>query len=310
MRMTSSASGTRWAFGAAAVAAIVVLSIPIAGGPLGARFFDSLRIARPAPVSPGSAALASATGSRQLQQIVAGILADTTLLVTREPDRVVPTIDSAARLLAFRPQRIHARADTPAVTVLGAHTVAARVDVGQLRTLLTEAGRSSDTIPSSIDHAPVSFAAPRGLRVAYGNCPAPPPATLAAQLNGPPPPTAENSTCVILTEMPVPNVTSPSTLDTAAVLEIALELTGMSPNQARDFRQLFTWRQSLALGPPRFMRSYELVSMGNARAMLMATAGRRGPAYELAWVSDGVVYALTGYGSAADAQPLARSVAP
>jgi len=308
--MTSSERRARWALGAAAVAAIVVLSIPVSGEALGARFFDSLRIARPAPVTPGSPALASATGRRQLEQVVAGILADTTLVVTGESDRVVPTIDSAARLLAFRPQRIHARADTPAVTVLGAHTVAARVDVGQLRTLLTEAGRGSDTVPASIDHAPVSFTAPRGLRVAYGNCPAPPPATLAAQLNGPPPPTAENSTCVILTEMPVPNVTAPPALDTTAVLEIALELTGMSPNQARDFRTLFTWRESLALGPPRFMRSYELVPAGDARGMLMATAGRRGPAYELAWASGGIVYALTGYGSAADAQPLARSVAP
>jgi hypothetical protein len=41
--------------------------------------------------------------------------------------------------------------------------------------------------------------------------------------------------------------------------------------------------------------------------MLMITGGRRGPTYELAWVGDGVVYTLTGYGSSADAVSLANS---
>ncbi|HEX6807984.1 MAG TPA: hypothetical protein VF118_08365 [Gemmatimonadaceae bacterium] len=308
--MTDLAHGRRWTVSATAIVAIIVLSIPVSGEAIGARFFESLRIARPAPVAPGSPALASATGSRQLEQVVAGILSDTTLVATDEPDRAVSTTAAAAPLIAFRPRLVGARGDSAAVSIVGAHSVAARVDVGQLRTLLTEAGRASDTIPPSIDHLPVSFAVPRGVRVAYGNCPAPQPSTIAAQLNGPPPPTAENSSCVVLTETPLPEVRVPPALDTAAVLELALELTGMSPNQARDFRQLFGWRESLVLAPPRFMRSYELVPVGTTRGMLMVTSGRRGPAYELAWADAGVVFALTGYGSAADAAPLARSVAP
>jgi hypothetical protein len=53
-----------------------------------------------------------------------------------------------------------------------------------------------------------------------------------------------------------------------------------------------------------------MVPVGDTHGMLMITAGRRGPAYELAWVDSGVVFALTGYGSSADAAPLARSAAP
>ena len=41
--------------------------------------------------------------------------------------------------------------------------------------------------------------------------------------------------------------------------------------------------------------------------MLMITGGRRGPTYVLSWMSDGIVYTLTGYGSSADAASLAKS---
>ena len=151
---------------AAAIVALIVLSLPVSGEAIGTRFFESLRIAKPARVTPGSPALASATGSRQLQQIVAGILSDTTLVATDEQDRAVSTIAAAVPMVAFRPRLVHAREDSAAISIVGAHSVAARVDVGQLRTLLTEAGRASDTIPPSIDHLPVSFVVPRGLRVA------------------------------------------------------------------------------------------------------------------------------------------------
>jgi hypothetical protein len=294
----------------AMIVAIVLLSVPVSGEALGARFLASLRIARPKPVTPGAPSLSSPGNSRRLAHVVIGILAESTVVATDEPDRAVPTIDAAAHAVAFAPRLLHARSDPASVSILGAHSVSARVDVGQLRTLLAEAGRSSESTPAAIDHAPVSFTIPRGVRVAYGNCPAPQANTITAQLNGPPPPTAENSSCVVLTETPQPEVHVPSALDTTAVLEIALELTGMSPNQARDFRQLFTWRESLALTPPRFLRSYEMVPVGDTHGLLMITAGRRGPAYELAWVDSGVVFALTGYGSSADAAPLARSAAP
>lgn len=307
--MTNATSRRRWTAYTLAVAAIVLLSIPLSGESLGARFIASLRIARPAPVSAGPPSLASAASSRQLDNVVLGILAETTVVAADAPDRAVP-IDSAARLVTFRPRLLHARTDPASVSIAGAHSTSARVSAAQLRTLLGEAGSAVDSVPMSIDGAPVSVTVPAGVRVAYGNCPAPQANTLAAQLNGPPPPTAQNSSCVVLTETPEPAVRAPPALDTAAVVELALELTGMSPDQARDFRRLFSWRESLVLAPPRFMRSYEMVHVGGAPAMLIVTAGRRGPAYELAWVDTGVVFALTGYGSPGDAVPLAASAAP
>jgi hypothetical protein len=50
------------------------------------------------------------------------------------------------------------------------------------------------------------------------------------------------------------------------------------------------------------------VTVGGVQGMLVNTVGRRGPTYALIWAKDGMVYSLVGYGSAADAVPLASSI--
>lgn len=283
------------------------LALPVGGMALGARFLDSLRIARPKTVG-ANLPVVGGTNSRQLQYVVAGIVAETTTVASDEPDVSILNIDSASRLASFHPRVLHARSDPATYELLGAHSASTRVDRGQLRTLLDEAGFTRTPIPASLDNASVSFATPRGVRAQYGHCPEPLANTLQAQIQGPPPPSPDNGNCVVLTETPLALVAVPAGLDTSAVMTIALELLGMSPNQAREFQRLFSWRAALTLSPPRFMRSYELVSVHGAPAMLMITAGRRGPTYVLAWVEGGLVFTLSGYGSSADAVPYAQSV--
>jgi hypothetical protein len=191
--------------------------------------------------------------------------------------------------------------------MLGAQKLVLRVNAAQVRTLFTEAGQSA-TVPSSVDGTAATLTRSRGVQLRYGHCPAPIAATLQNQLQGPPPPSTDNGDCVILTETPMASVTTPSGLDTAAVMEIALELSGMSPNQARDFRRLFDWRAALDIAPPRAMRSYDVTRVGTVPAMLMISAGRREPGYTLAWTKDGFVFTLAGYGSSGDAIPLAGTV--
>jgi len=285
------------------------LSIPISGEAAGARLLASLRIARPKPVSANVPVVAT-PNNREVQNVVAGILAETTAVALDEPDQSVPTADSAAKGAGFAPRLLRGRSDPASFTVLGAHRLTARVNQSQLRTLLTEAGLPVRTASGSLDGASFALATPRAVRVQYGNCPAPVANTLQNQINGPPPPSTDNGNCVMLTQTPFASATLPAALDSGAVMEIALELSGMSPNQTRDFRRLFDWRAALTMSPPRFMRSYEMVNIGGGEApgMLMITGGRRGPTYELAWVSDGLVFSLSGYGSSADGLPLARSV--
>jgi hypothetical protein len=296
----------------AGVVALVVigtiLAFPIAGESAGARLFASLRLAKPKPDTAGAALNAPLNGGRRLEDVLAAVVAESTVTTRDEPTAAVANAEAAAKMAGFHPRLLSARPEAPTITILGEQHVEASVNPRQLQTLLTQAGSLRTTVPRSLDGAHVSFATSRGVRIQYGNCPAPAANTIQGQINGPPPPSADNASCVAVTEVPLASVTLPAALDSAAIMELALEVAGMSPNQARDFRRLFSWPAAAVMSPPRGTRSYELVRVGDADAMLVITGGRRGPTYALVWVQGGVVYTLTGYGSSADAVPLAKSL--
>ncbi len=131
--------------------------------------------------------------------------------------------------------------------------------------------------------------------------------TLQDQLQGPPPPSTDNSDCVVLIESPPTTAEVPAGLNMQQLVAIGLELSGMSPTQTQVFQRMFNWQSTLSMSMPRFMRSYDSVAVDGGPAMLLNTAGRRGPTYELFWTRDGIVFSLAGYGSSADAVPLANS---
>jgi len=294
--------------GMAVVAVGALCVIPIGSRTAGVALFASLRLAKPKPDTAGAALNAPLNGGRRLEDVLAAVVAESTIATRDEPNASVADTETATKTAGFRPKLLSGRSEAPTITVLGEQRVEAAVNPRQLQTLLTQAGSLRAAVPPSLDGARVTFAASRGVRVQYGNCPAAAANTIQGQINGPPPPSADNASCVAITEVPIASVTLPAALDTAAIMELALEVAGMSPNQARDFRRLFSWPAAAVMSPPRGIRSYELVRVGDADAMLVITGGRRGPTYALAWVRDGVVFTLTGYGSSADAVPLARSL--
>jgi hypothetical protein len=103
-------------------------------------------------------------------------------------------------------------------------------------------------------------------------------------------------------------VNAPAGLDIQQLVEIGLELSGMSPNQTQQFLKNVDWKSTLSLAMPRFMRSFETVQINGVQGVLVNTQGRRGPTYMLIWVRDGMAYSLTGYASASDATALANSL--
>ena len=299
----------RDAVGTAAVAILLVVVIAAAPPARAAArgFFASLRLAKPQPVSAvGASAPASSRG--ELEDAVAGIVANTPVATLDEPVRAVPTADSAARFAAFTPKFVSARADRPVISVIGARDLAMRIDRGQLRTIFDEAGEHGVAVPAPLDGDSLRLHAPRGVRLRYGHCPEPVAQTIQGQLQGPPPPSTDYGDCVILVQRPNVAVAAPPALDMSRVLRIALELAGMSPNQTQAFQARFDVPAALALSLPRFMRSYDTLSVNGSRAMQFNLAGRRGPTYAVAWTRDGMVYLLSGYGTPGDAARLAASV--
>jgi hypothetical protein len=290
------------------VVLVAALAFAVTASGAGRRFFTSLRIQKPQPVNVNIPSFSGPNANRQLQDMVGGMLSKQAKVSLDEKDQPVTDAAAASRLAGFAAQLPSMRKDPPTLIVTGAHTIDAPVDRSQLRTILAEAGRPSVTLPSSLDGAQFTVRTPRAIRAQYGNCPVPVAATLQNQIQGPPPPTTDNGNCIVLMQGPPASADVPAGLDLDQLVEIGLELSGMSPNQSAAFQKTLDAKSTLVLSMPRGMRSYSEVELAGARGILVNTAGRRGPTYSLVWTKNGIVYALVGYGSPGDAVPLANSL--
>lgn len=290
-----------------ALVVFALLAIPASGGGLGQRFLASLRIAKPKAVAAGVSVPSATSAGRRLQTMISSMVAETTSVTLDESDQPVASAESASRLAGFTTRLLQTRIDAPSLSVIGAHAMNAKVSRAQLETILTEAGQRDVRVPGGVDGTTIAMQTPRAIRAQYGNCPAPAANTLQNQINGPPPPSSENGNCVVFTQTPVSTAVVPPGLDIGQLVTIALELSGMSPNQTRDFQHTFDLKSTLSMSLPRSVRSYDAVQVNGQRGMLVSTAGRRGPTYELIWASAGTMFTLEGYGSSADALPLASS---
>ncbi len=287
---------------------VAVVAFAIAASGAGHAFFTSLRIQKPQPVNVNIPSFSGPNANRQLQEMVGGMLAKQPKVSLDEKDQPAADAAAASKLAGFTARLPSTRKDAPTLIVTGAHAVDLTVDRAQLRTILAEAGRPNATLPSSLDGAQFSVRTPRAVRAQYGNCPVPAAATLQNQIQGPPPPTTDNGNCIVLIQGPPASAAVPAGLDLTQLVEIGLELSGMSPNQAGAFQRVLDAKSALVLSMPRGMRSYSEVVLAGATGVLVNTAGRRGPTYSLVWTKDGIVYALVGYGSPGDAVALANSL--
>ncbi len=298
----------RWQPTAIVVIVIVaLLALTAPGRSLWQSFFSSLRIAKPQAVSVTIPGFSGSAATRRLQDAIGGMIADTTSVTLDEKDQPVASAAAASQLAGFTVQLPRARTDPPTLMVTGAQSIAMTVNRAQLQTIYREAVYTSVSLPVSLNGARVAIRTPRAVRAQYGHCPIPVANTLQGQIQGPPPPSTDNSDCVMLTESPPASADVPPALDMQQLVAIGLELSGMSPNQRQAFQKMFSWQSALSMSMPRSMRSYDSVTVNGVPGMLLNTAGRRGPTYALFWTKNGIVFSLAGYGSSANAVPLASS---
>ncbi len=287
------------------VIVVVALSfVPIGGQSARHRFFATLRIAKPKPVTAGAA---GGNPNRTLPVMIGAMLADSVTVAGDDPDQSAADIAAASKLAGFSAPMPAAREDKPTITVIGAREVRVSMKRDQLQTTLTQAGLGRGQVPAAFDGVAVSFTTPRAIKEQFGKCPEPLANTIAAQLQGPPPPSTDFGNCIVLVVTPATTGSYPAGLDVEQLVDVALELSGMSPQQAQSFQARFDWHAAMSLTLPRGMRSYDTLDVSGVRGMLLNTGGRRGPTYALIWAKDNKVFALTGYGSSADALPLAKS---
>jgi hypothetical protein len=300
--------GWRKLVAVAAVVAFVVawLSVPVTQR-LTQRFLDSLRMQQVQAVNVNLSNFTGPNANPTLQQMFTDMISKQVTTTVSEQPQPAATVSDASKAAGFSAQLPKARTDKPDLTVNGRHAFTLVVDRARLQSILQEAGRPDLVLPASIDGATVQVDIPRTLRARYGNCPRPPSAT--ANVATPPPPSAtQYSDCLFVVEGPSPTVNAPAGLNLAQLAEIGLELAGMSPDQAKQFLQTVDWRATLGVSVPRFLRSYQGVTVNGAKGTLLGLGGRNGPTYTLTWQKNGMVYSLSGYGSSGDALSLAESV--
>ena len=305
--MAPEAGSKRWIWPVLGAAVVVIAwaSVPPTRH-LAERFFSSLREQKVQAVNVNLSNLVGPNANPALHQMITQMVSDQVKVTVNEKPQPVADGTAASQLAGFHVELLSARKDAPALAVVGEHAFNLTVDRARLQEILKEAGRSDLTVPQSIDGATVAVTIPRAVMARYGECPGRPSAT--ANVATPPPNSLQYDDCVRLREGPSPQVNVPQGFDFEKLADIALEVAGMTPAQARQFLQTVNWKETLGVPIPRFMRSYETVKVNGVQGTLLNMAWRRGPTYTLIWAKNGMVYSLTGYGDSGNAVTLADSL--
>jgi hypothetical protein len=202
--------------------------------------------------------------------------------------------EEASQLAGFN-VRLPAGMTPNQINVTSAAAFSMTLDRAKAQALLDEAGRSDLVLPASVDGADISVDIPASVSVAFGTCPRP-----GSEVSG----NTEQSTtesrypdCVILAQIPSPNVNAPANLDIEALARIGLEFTGMSPEEAAELTSTVDWTSTLLVPIPRNAEVHEQVSVDGVTGTLIQRPSGEGPQFALLWVKDGIIYAISGLGT-------------
>jgi hypothetical protein len=101
----------------------------------------------------------------------------------------------------------------------------------------------------------------------------------------------------MLLEMPSPSVDAPPDLDVARLVELGLQFTGMSAEQAKAYAASIDWTSTLVIPIPNNAATYQQVSVDGVTGTLIQRPSDDAPQYVLVWVKDGIIYAISALGS-------------
>ncbi len=252
------------------------------------------------------------TGLEQLDDAsgpdISQLFADSVTMNDEPGDSInVATVDEASQLAGFTvraPQGM-----TPSrISVMDGASFSLTIDRDKAQALLDEAGRSDLVLPKEIDGADVSVTISSNVSIAFGNCPEPSTDSEAEREMERETTTSASraelyADCIILAQIPSPEVSAPGNLDIAKLAQIGFELTGMSPAEAAELTSTVDWTSTLVVPIPRNATSNQQVTVDGVTGSLIERTvddGDDAPRFVLFWVKDGIVYMIGGLGG--DAQ--------
>jgi hypothetical protein len=282
-------------FGTAAlVLLMLVLAFPSTRA-LAGELLNLFRVQQVQVVSVDFTGLEQLTGDGALGNRFTELISDS-VDMQQEPGEPVAaaSAEEASQLAGFN-VRIPADMTPSQINVTSAAAFSMTLDRAKAQVLLDEAGRRDLVLPASMDGAEISVDIPASVSVAFGTCPRP-----GSEVSG----NTEQSTtqrrypdCVILAQIPSPNVNAPANLDIEALARIGLEFTGMSPEEAAELTSTVDWTSTLLVPIPRNAAVHEQVSVDGVTGTLIQRPSGEGPQFALLWVKDGIIHAISGLGT-------------
>jgi hypothetical protein len=246
------------------------------------------------------------TGMEQLDGAVGNnisqLISDSVTMKKEPTDPVnVATTDEASQLAGFNvraPQDV-----TPSrISVMSGASFAFTINREKAQALLNEAGRSDLVLPEEVDGADVSINIPSSVSIAFGTCPEPSNDSEAARemeretsTSGSPGRVYQD--CIILAQIPSPEVSAPASLDIAKLAQIGLEFTGMTAEEAAQFTSTVDWTSTLVVPIPKNAASYQQVTVDGVTGTLIERPSDDAPQFALFWVKDGIIYTIGGLGN-------------
>lgn len=217
-----------------------------------------------------------------------------------DPTNVANT-DEASQLAGFNvraPQDI----TSSRISVMSGVSFAFTIDRTKAQALLDEAGRSDLVLPEEVDGADVSVNIPSSVSIAFGACPEPSNDSEAAremdrEMNTTGSPGRVYKDCIILAQIPSPEVSAPASLDIAKLAQIGLEFTGMTSEEAVQFTSTVDWTSTLIVPIPKNAASYQQVTVDGVTGTLIERPSDDAPQFALFWVKDGIIYTIGGLGN-------------
>lgn len=228
---------------------------------------------------------------------LAGVLKDQMRLDVKGSPR---TVDApTARAEAGYPVRLPAALDgEPEIRLEPGMAAEMEIDLPRIRLLLSEMGYRDVDLPDTLDGATVGIQFETLVSATYGGCESGHDGTWAPG-------------CVEYAQLPAPRVSAPPELDLDRLGQVYLQLLGLSAEEARQYSERVDWTTTLIVPLPQFtdLRYHDVEVDGVEGTLLRPSpASRYAEEYLLTWVKGGIVYALHGSGSTAEALSIAASL--
>lgn len=238
------------------------------------------------------------TGEGPVGQKISQLLS-TSMTVTQKPSAPVSVADAAqASQLAGFSVRLPQGKTPSQINVMKGSAFTFRIDRTKAQALLDEAGRSDLILPQSIDGKDVSVSIPAGVSAGYGTCPSntgDTPGEFGSGSAG-----RRYADCILLAQIPSPTVSAPAEVNISHLVQIGLEFTGMSNEEAVAYTSSVDWTSTLVIPIPKNAATYQQVSVDGVTGTLIQRPGDDAPMFSLIWVKNGIIYAISGLGSNSD----------